>query len=544
MRVDLVLVGQPPAVPAWQLGDLWAVPDSAAGLARAIGERLPASIADAWLFWDPALGAPDPEAVEAALARPGDVFHAGLRLGTGGLPRLRDMVGAGMWDADPPAEIEATSWRVSFRACLARTPVLRHFGGPGAGYRTLDAAALEWGRRCLDMGAFVRHMPELLPAAAALAPSPPSLPFVDEVRFVRDCSGTAWARWALLRAAMVGDCSLPEAYRAWREVSASATPGSPGPFTEWYAARDAGASMDGPRVTVLIPTVDRYPYLRTLLDQLRRQTVRPTEIVVIDQTAPGRRDGTLPGEFGDLPLVWMVQDEPGQCTSRNAGLLASCGDYVLFVDDDDEVGPTLIEDHLRTLGRFRVDVSSGVAEEVGGGPLPANFRYVRASDVFPTNNTLIRRRVLGRSGLFDVAYNRGQRADGDLGTRIHLSGALMVLNPAISVLHHHAPSGGLRKHRARVITYASSRTRITHRQLMSATEFYLARRYGTERKVREGVWRCVLGTFSVRGGRARKLLKALVSLACLPHTLLELRRRDRLSREMLKRFPEIPEDRI
>ena len=68
-----------------------------------------------------------------------------------------------------------------------------------------------------------------------------------------------------------------------------------------------------------------------------------------------------------------------------------------------------------------------------------------------------------------------------------MAGHLMVLNPEIRVLHRHAPSGGLRTHGARVITYASSRNRLTHRHLPSPTELYLGQRYFSPRH--PGEWR-------------------------------------------------------
>jgi hypothetical protein len=126
----------------------------------------------------------------------------------------------------------------------------------------------------------------------------------------------------------------------------------------------------------------------------------------------------------------------------------------LFVDDDDEVPADLVEKHLQSLTRFRNEVSCGVAEEDGAGPLPEAFRLVRSSDVFPTTASLIAKDVLARSGLFDLGHRA--RAPADLGMRLYLSGCLMVLNPEIKALHHHAPSGGRRTHGAR-ITYASSR---------------------------------------------------------------------------------------
>jgi GT2 family glycosyltransferase len=178
--------------------------------------------------------------------------------------------------------------------------------------------------------------------------------------------------------------------------------------------------------------------------------------------------------------------------------------------------------------------------EVGAGALPENFTYTRLSDVFPTNNTLIRRDVLHRSGLFDLAYDQGQRADSDLGMRIYLSGALMVLHPEISVLHHHAPSGGLRAHKARKITYASSRQRILQRHLPTVSEIYLARRYFTPRQVRESLWLRTFGTFSVRGSRTRKLVKMLVAVCLLHDTCWRIYRRYRQVSRMLDHYPQIP----
>src|SRR5690606_20606210 len=139
-----------------------------------------------------------------------------------------------------------------------------------------------------------------------------------------------------------------------------------------------------------------------------------------------------------------------------------------------------------------------------------------------------------------LAYNRGQRADGDLGMRIYLSGALMVLDPEISVFHHHAPRGGLRAHKARVITYASSRHKLTHRHLLSVSEIYLMRRYFTDRQVREALWVRAVGTLSGRGPRWKRLAKAGLGLVMLPDTLRQFMARYRQATEMLVAYPQIP----
>jgi len=533
--VDLLWLGGG-APPEWRLGAAVTVPDDPAGLSEALARRADAPGAEAWLLWHSRLGGPDPERVARALERPGDLWHAGLRLGLGGLPGLLDFVAPTWWlQRDPDPAIEATSWRVSLEACLLRRDVIRRIGPPRGGFRSLSGASLEFGHRCITRGVLARHVPWLVdgePRAKS-----PSLPLEDAIRFVLWRYGSFWARWAVLRAIATGTAPA-STLRTLAALRREPRPPAPAPFRlDSGAAASAGSA---PSVTVLIPTVDRYPYLRPLLEQLRHQTVPPLEILVLDQTRADRRADGLAAEFPDLPLRYFALDRAGQCSSRNLGIRSARGEAILFLDDDDEVQPDLIERHLASMARFRSDVSSGVAEEVGAGALPESFRLLRASDVFPTNNSLARISALTGSGLFDLAYERGARADGDLGMRLYLSGAFMVLDPGISVLHHHAPSGGLRTHNARVVTRASSRARLTQRHLPAVTEIYLAKRYFTPRQVREALWHRALGTLRGDGSAAWRLAKLVVGAALLPDTVLQIRRRRAQADEMLRTFPQIP----
>ena len=566
-QVDLVITG-PGSVP-WRLG---AMQQRTLKALRQDPEILQGTSADALLFWDPLLGQPCAETVLKTLAEPSDLWHAGLSVGMNGLPRILDFVQpTWMFNCDPSPNIEATSWRISLRACLVRTEVLRKMGFLHCGFSTVEAAALEWGHRLLARGVLMRHVPSLLgdhPRPSTLNSQPATkLPFEDELRFAYYRFGRKWAAWALFRAMMTRHTTPSTAFRAWRSVMSSARPADLPPFRSAAflnsqlqlqeskpgvphsgvrtVLSDSQPSTLNPeraeRVSVLIPTVDRYSYLRVLLDQLRRQTVLPCEIIIVDQTLAQLRDHSLIPDFPDLPIRIIYQEKAGQCTSRNAGLEMMHGDFVLFIDDDDEVDPDLIERHLQTISQFDADTSSGIADEVGAEQFKPAAGMLRSSDEFPTNNTLARRVSLEKSGLFDLAYNRGQRADGDLGMRVYLAGSRMVLNTDISVLHHHAPSGGLRKHKARVITYASSRRYLTHRNIPSATEFYLAHRYFTRQQVREMVWLRAIGSFGARGGLLRRASKCFVSALLLPHTLWVTRQNWKKANRMLQEFPKIPQ---
>ena len=565
MRVDLICLSDGRPAPAWPLGETRLVPATVAAVASAVVALVPPAPPPprspaALLFWDAALGAPDPDRVTALLAGPGDVWHAGLRLGLGGLPGVIDFVDP-VWrfNRDPRPDAPAVSWRLSLRACLARAEVVRWLGGPDPAFDTLTGAALELGHRWIGRGAMMRHAPDLLPGSTAPAPAL-ALPLADELRFVRRRYGRVWAAWAAWRAVRHGAAPLAT-LRAWRAMP-SAAPTAPtaalhpvdandhAPFASEAANSAASVSPSpllprspAPRpltVTILIPTLDRYPHLFNLLDQLRAQSVPPLEIIVVDQTAADERDTAWPGRFADLPLRVIQRDTAGQCSSRNAGLAVAGGDAVLFLDDDDEVPPDLIARHLTYLARFGVDASCGVAEELGAGVLPAAFGLVRDSDVFPTNNALLRRDALAGAGLFDLAYERGERADGDLGMRLYLAGRTLGLNPGASVLHLHAPRGGLRQHRARVVTRGGSRGSLTGRHLLAPTEGYYWSRYFTARQAHEALLIRSVSSLRGDGPRSRRLLRAALMLLWLPDTWRQNRARLAQGRAMLDRFPSIP----
>ena len=535
--VTLVWLGEGPS-PAWPLGRSVSAAPTPASLAECIAKESGGPQAS-WVFWSVRAGTLDPERVLRALAGPEDVWHAGLRLGLAGLPKAIDFVApTWMLNSDPPPRIEATSWRVSLEACVVRAEVLQKLGGVRPEFQSLDGAGLELGHRWISRGALMRHRPSLI--LDALSPERgASLPLEDEMRFVYYRFGRFWLRWSLWRSVLRGEARPWTARRIRRELEASPAPPAPQPLHVSTVSSADSAPVTA-RVTVLIPTVDRYPYLEKLLGQLRNQTVPPIEIVVVDQTPADRRHPDLRERFPDLPLRLFQLDQAGQCSSRNLGLEASRGDYFLLLDDDDEVPPDIVERHLRSLRYFRNEVSCGVALEDGAGPLPEAFCVLRASDVFPAGNSMVSRAALQESGLFDLAYERGARADADLGTRLYLSGQLMVLDPQVEVLHRHAPRGGLRTHGARAVTYASSRKKLLHRQIPGATELYLAKRYFSAGQVREWFWLQAVATLAFKGSRVRRALKAALGLIFLPDTLGKLRRRERQAEAMMRVGPQIP----
>ncbi len=99
-----------------------------------------------------------------------------------------------------------------------------------------------------------------------------------------------------------------------------------------------------PLVSVIIPTYNAGDYFITCLDSIRNQTYNNLEIIIIDD---GSTDdsGRIADEYAQLDSRISVfhQKNSGQSAARNFGLTKVHGDYVSFIDSDDEIRPTFIE---------------------------------------------------------------------------------------------------------------------------------------------------------------------------------------------------------
>jgi glycosyltransferase involved in cell wall biosynthesis len=99
------------------------------------------------------------------------------------------------------------------------------------------------------------------------------------------------------------------------------------------------------KVSVVIPAFNSAKTLATTLNNLNAQTLKPAEIVVVDD---GSTDDTseIAKKF-DVQLI--RQENKGAPAARNAGFAKTTGDFVLYCDADVQLQPTMLENMTRAL---------------------------------------------------------------------------------------------------------------------------------------------------------------------------------------------------
>lgn len=113
------------------------------------------------------------------------------------------------------------------------------------------------------------------------------------------------------------------------------------------------------QVSIIIPTLNRPQPLRRALASIAAQRLPDDihlEVVVVDNST----DGSAHWIAAQYPTMrYLSEPVPGVANARNAGVNASKGRWVAFLDDDEEAVPDWIAQHVENLRRTGADASFG-----------------------------------------------------------------------------------------------------------------------------------------------------------------------------------------
>jgi glycosyltransferase involved in cell wall biosynthesis len=114
--------------------------------------------------------------------------------------------------------------------------------------------------------------------------------------------------------------------------------------------------VGGHSISVVIPTYNRSHLLPRALNSVLRQTYQPAEIVLVDDCSSDNTQEVAASCFGEIPLLYMrLEKNCGGAAARNAGIGRARGEYIAFLDSDDEWQPNHLSVMMRTGVRYSGD---------------------------------------------------------------------------------------------------------------------------------------------------------------------------------------------
>jgi hypothetical protein len=187
----------------------------------------------------------------------------------------------------------------------------------------------------------------------------------------------------------------------------------------WFSVRplDGTRASTSDRVSVIIPCFNHAHFLDEAIESALTQTYTDLEVVVVDD---GSADNTREVAARYPGVRCVRQENRGVASARNAGLGASQGSYVVFLDADDHLLPRAIEIGVDALvDHPRAAFVAGVCRDVGVDgrrlpspkqPLVTAYHYAALLEscfIWSGSSVVYRRSLLEEVGGFNQHLDAG-----------------------------------------------------------------------------------------------------------------------------------------
>lgn len=154
-------------------------------------------------------------------------------------------------------------------------------------------------------------------------------------------------------------------------------------------------------VSVVIPTYKREPHIiQRAIDSVKKQTYDNIEIIVVDDS-PSDWDGRAAvkkkfAEMNDVSVKYFQHDKNyGACRARNTGAEKAEGEFLAFLDDDDEWLPEKIEKQVQLMDQFELVYCLAVTVFDNGETEPFSNEFAQGR----LYNQLLFKNIVGSTSL-------------------------------------------------------------------------------------------------------------------------------------------------
>lgn len=226
------------------------------------------------------------------------------------------------------------------------------------------------------------------------------------------------------------------------------------------------------KVSIVIPLYNKAPFIGRTLDSVLRQSFSDYEIIVVDD---GSSDAgpELVAAYRDPRVALIRQENAGPAKARNRGLAAARGEYIVFLDADDEWLADFLSATVAGLDASPptvVAAATGYLQYPGGQSqrplwlkrglrngivtLAPNTQAGYAVSVLAYMspwNTLLRTDAVRRAGGFCSKGKCLYGEDSFLWTKLLLNGSLLVLLRELACYHTECSNLAMHRKRQRPI---------------------------------------------------------------------------------------------
>jgi glycosyltransferase involved in cell wall biosynthesis len=196
-------------------------------------------------------------------------------------------------------------------------------------------------------------------------------------------------------------------------------------------------------VSVILPTYNRAGVLPRAVRSVLSQTYKSWELIIVDdESIDQTAEATALLAREDPRIIYIYQQHSGPAAGRNNGTAAAQGEYLSFLDSDDEYLPEHLERRVRYLREHpEADFLHGGAHILGG----IDKQYVPDKDnpsiLVHLSDCVIGGTFFCRRGIIDAAggWRSNYAEDADLFERVSAQFAVRQVDFETYLYHRDSP---------------------------------------------------------------------------------------------------------
>ncbi len=172
-------------------------------------------------------------------------------------------------------------------------------------------------------------------------------------------------------------------------------------------------------ISIIIPTYNRAHFIHRAIESVLNQTYEDWELIIVDDGSTDNTE-TVVHEFScDQRIKYLQKKKSGATHSRNVGVEKSTGDFITFLDSDDEAKPNWLESfffkinqgaEIACCGFEYYDHMGNIINEI----LPGNLGNLYGNKIGRFSNGgvfILRKELFTHIGGYDVNLRSGQNSE-------------------------------------------------------------------------------------------------------------------------------------
>ena len=120
--------------------------------------------------------------------------------------------------------------------------------------------------------------------------------------------------------------------------------------------------MEGFNVSVVVPTFNRVDFVLEAIKSISSQTFQPLEIILVDNNSGDNTMEMVAKHFKSVKI--LIQKKQGVSAARNLGIREASGNWIAFLDSDDQWHKRKLEEQVKSISRDKLSADLSHTDEI------------------------------------------------------------------------------------------------------------------------------------------------------------------------------------